>query len=147
MKILSRASLRVVLGAAIAAYGLASLPPVGAAAFLKLGLVAPAGEATRLAPLWAATSWLQMAANVAVAVLFVLVGWRLIRARAALGLYLLAVLLDAALWWVAQSSDAYQLAFTAGEMQLDYDIVVGLLAAGVLTWWLERRPASQTSAV
>lgn len=137
--------LRIALGAVVAAYGLFSLFPIATNAAFKLGLLHPGEAQARLIPLWSATSWFQLAVWAAVVGVFVVVGWRLIRGRAALGLYLLAVVLDTALWWVMQSGDAYQQAFTAGELQMDYDLLLGMLAAGVAIWRIERQPREQAT--
>ena len=138
--------LRVALGAVVAAYGLFCLFPIATNAAFKLGLLHAGGDEARLIPLWTATSWLQLAIWAAVVAVFIAVGWRLIRGQAALGLYVVAVLLDAGLWWVMQSSDAYQQAFTPAELQMDYDMLLGRIIAGVLIWWVERRPDARATA-
>ena len=140
------AHLRIALGAVVAAYGLVSLIPIAANGAFKLGLLHPSGAQARLIPLWSATSWFQLGVWAAVVAVFIVVGWRLIRGRAALGLYVLAVLLNTALWWIMQSGDAYQQAFTPGELQTDYDLLLATIAAGVAIWRIERRPGEQATA-
>jgi hypothetical protein len=142
---LRMAHLRLVLGVVVGAYGLFCLFPIGANVAFRLGW-RPTGDEARLIPLWAATSWVQLVVWAAVVALFLTVGWRLVRGRPALRLYLRALALDTALWWVMQSGAAYQLVFTPGELQMDYDILLGMIAAGLLIWWVERRPPVEAAS-
>ena len=145
MKLLRIAHLRIGLGAVIAAYGLFCYFPIASNAAYKLGALHPSGDLVRLAPLWQSTSWFLLAVWAAVVTLFLVVGWRLVRDRQTLVLYVVAVLLHTAIWWVMQSSDAYQQAFNPAELQLDYDMLLGMLAAGAMIWWLEGRAGAHAT--
>jgi hypothetical protein len=140
MKILRIIHLRIALGVIVGAYGLFCLFPIGTNAAYKLGLLHPAGEVARMVPLWEATSWPQLMVWAAVVALFLVVGWRLVRGQPAFRLYLMAFVLDAALWWFMQSAEAYQQVFTPAELQMDYDMLLGMAVAALAIWWLERRP-------
>lgn len=135
--------LRIATGAMAAGYGLFSLAPIAADAAYKLDLFTPRGEATRIVPLWDATPWWQLGASAGVAGIFLLIGWRLVRGRSALGFYVVALFANAALWWAVQSSTAYQQVFTQAELQLDYALLLATAVFGVLIWWLERKPAAE----
>ncbi|MDB5475311.1 MAG: hypothetical protein JWP49_822 [Phenylobacterium sp.] len=139
--------LRIAVGVVVGLYGLFCLFPIGANAAWKLGLIHPAdGHAARLVPLWAATSWPQLIVWAAVVALFPVVGWRLVRGRPAFRLYLTAFVLDAALWWFMQSAEAYQQVFTPAELQMDYDMLLGMAVAALAIWWVERRPGAEAAS-
>jgi len=139
--------LRIALGFVVGAYGVFCLFPIVANALYKAGrMPAPAGEAARMIPLWDATPWWQLAAWTAIVALFLLVAVRLIRGRPAFGLYLLAIAADGALWWVMHASEAYQLAFTPAEAQLDYATLAAMILVAVLIWLAERRAAPRPAS-
>jgi len=139
--------LRIAVGAVVAAFGLFSLFPVATDVLYKAGALAkPAGEAAGMTALWAATPWWQLGASAAVAALFLAIGWRLVRRRPALGLYVAALVADAVLWWIMHSAAAYQQVFTPTEVQIDYDIVLAVAVAGALIWWVERRPMGEAAS-
>lgn len=134
--------LRVALGLLVGAYGVFCMFPIAANVLYKAGqMPAPTGEAARMVPLWEATAWWELAAWAALVALFLVIGFRLVRGRPALGLYVLAILADGALWWVMHAKEAYQQAFTPAELQADYATLFAMLLAGVLIWLAERRPA------
>jgi hypothetical protein len=139
--------LRIALGFVVGAYAVFCLFPIAANALYKTGrMPAPTGEAARMAPLWEATPWWQLAVWTAIVALFLLVAVRLIRGRAALGLYLLAIVADGALWWVMHAGEAYQQAFTPAELQLDYASLAAMILVAVLIWLAERRPAPRPAS-
>jgi hypothetical protein len=134
--------LRIALGFVVGAYGVFCMFPIVANALYKAGrLPTPTGEAARMVPLWQATPWWQLAAWTGIVALFLLVAVRLIRSRAAFGLYVLAIVADGALWWVMHAGEAYQQAFTPAELQLDYVTLAAMVLVAVLIWLAERRPA------
>jgi hypothetical protein len=138
--------LRIAVGVIVGLYGLFCLFPIATNAAWKLGLMHPAGgDAARMVPLWAATSWPQLAVWAAVVALFLVVGWRLVRGQPAFRLYLVTFVLDAGIWWFMQSGDAYQQVFTPAELQMDYDMLLGMAVAGLLIWWVERRTPVETA--
>jgi hypothetical protein len=140
MKILRIAHVRVALAGLVGAYGLSSLVPVAANALYKLGAISdPGAEAAQRVALWAATPWWQLGFSAAMAALFLTVAWRLVRGRPALGLYVAALFGNAVVWWVMHSAAAYQQVFAPAEVQMDYDIMLGMAVAGAAIWWLERR--------
>jgi hypothetical protein len=139
--------LRIALGFVVGAYGVFCIFPIAANALYKAGqMPAPGGEAARMVPLWEATPWWQLAVWAAIVALFMLVAVRLIRGRAALGLYLLAIVADRALWWVMHAGEAYQQAFTPAELQLDYVTLAAMVLVAVLIWVAERRPAPRPAS-
>lgn len=131
--------LRVIVGVLVAAYGFYCLFPIATNAAYKLGVLHPAGETLRLMSLWEATPWWQLALWSVVCGLYLVSAVRLARGHGALGLYVAALMLDAARWWLMQSSTAYQEIFTEAELQLDYVLLLGIALAGVTIWWLEKR--------
>ena len=139
--------LRIALGVVVGAYGLYCLFPLLSNAAYKLGyLHRLTGDAARVVPLWEATPWWQLAVWLAVLILFAVAGWRLIRGRSAFRLYAVTIVLDAALWWVFQSSAAYRQVFTQAELQLDYYSLGAMLLVGGLIWRVERTPGQTAAA-
>jgi hypothetical protein len=139
--------LRMALGVLVGAYGVFCLFPIGANALYKAGqMPSPAGDAARMVPLWQATSWWELAVWTGVVVLFLVIGLRLLRGWPAFGLYLVALAVDGALWWVMHASEAYQQAFTPAELQMDYVMLAGMALVGVLIWVAERRPAPHAAS-
>jgi hypothetical protein len=133
---------RMALGVVVGAYGVFSLFPIVANVLYKAGqMPAPTGDAARMVPLWEATAWWELAVWTAVVALFLVIGFRLVRGRPALGLYLLTLIADGALWWVMHAKEAYQRAFTPAELQADYVVLAAMALVGVLIWFAERRPA------
>ncbi|HEV2532705.1 hypothetical protein [Phenylobacterium sp.] len=131
--------LRLALGVVVGAYGLFCLFPIVTNVAYKAGAMPhPDGDGARMAPLWAATPWWQLGVWAAIVGLFLAIAWRLIRGRPALGLYLVALVSDTALWWIMHSGAAYQQVFTPAEVQLDYDTVLGMAVVGAAIWWVER---------
>jgi len=135
--------LRIAVGVLVAAYGLFCLYPILTNALFKLGALHPAGEALRLTPLWDATPWWQLALWTAIVSLYGATAVRLVRGQPALGFYVVALFLDAARWWLMQSSTAYQQVFTPAELEFDYVLLLGTALAGVTIWWIEKRPPTE----
>jgi len=139
--------LRIAVGAVVGAFGLFSLFPIVTNVLYKLGAMPhPAGDAARMVPLWVATPWWQLGASAAIAALFLTIGWRLVRGRPALGLYVAAMVADTVLWWIMHSAAAYQQVFTPIEVQMDYDMLLGAAVAGAVIWWVERRPLGEPAS-
>jgi hypothetical protein len=139
--------LRMALGLVVGAYGVFCLFPIAANALYKAGqMPPPAGEAARMVPLWAATAWWELALWTAIVALFLVTGFRLVRGRPALGLYLVVIVANGALWWVMHAKEAYQRAFTTAELQTDYVMLVATVVVGVLIWLAERRPAAHPAS-
>jgi hypothetical protein len=137
---LRRGHLRIALGVLVGAYGLSNLLPIASNVAYKAGAMGqPTGEMARMVPLWEATAWWQLGLWTAVAALLMLVAWRLVRGRPALGLYVATLAADAVLWWLMQSGAAYQQVFTPADLQMDYDMLLAMAVVGVLIWWAERR--------
>jgi len=141
------AHLRIGLGVLVGAYGLSNLAPIGSNALYKAGgLRNPPADLARMVPLWEATPWWQLAVWTGIVALLLVVAWRLIRGRTALGLYVLGLLAQTAFWWVMHAGAAYQQAFTPAELQMDYDMLLAIALVGVLIWWTERRPLGETAS-
>ena len=114
------------------------LPLIGYAAF-KLGLIHPvSGPAARMIPVWVETPWWQLAVWSACVAGLLVAAWRLIRRRATVGLYLLAILTNAGLQWVMLRGPHARRLF-ASSTRFDYDRLALLLAVGALIWWVEQR--------
>ena len=90
-------------------------------------------------PLFQATPWWQVAASALVTAFLLATAWRLIRGRPALLWYAVALAAEFCVWWATQQLPAYQQAFSPSELQVDYYILMGMLAAAVAIWWTERR--------
>jgi hypothetical protein len=140
MKILRIAHVRVVLAGLVGAYGLSNLVPIAANVLYKAGAMPHLGaEAAQRIELWTATPWWQLGVWTAIVAMFLAVAWRLLRGRPALGLYVAALVGDTVRWWIMHSAAAYQQVFSPTEVQMDYDIILGMAAVGAAIWWLERR--------
>jgi hypothetical protein len=133
---------RILLGVVSICWGLWSLVPVVSTAAYKLGQLPDSAEVHRLIPLFQATPWWMVAVWLAEIALYLVAGWRLIRGRPALRVFIAAVAIGAALWWIMSRTPQYQQAFTPAELQLDYWIFAveaALIAAIALVE--RRRPA------
>ena len=147
MKMLRIAHLRIGLGVLVGAYGLSNILPITSNVLYKAGTLGqPRGDMARMAPLWEATAWWQLGLWTAVVALLMLVAWRLLRGRHALGLYVATLTADAALWWVMQSGAAYQQVFSPADVQMDYDMLLAMAVVGVLIWWVERRAGARAAS-
>ncbi|MDB5494718.1 MAG: hypothetical protein JWP86_2055 [Phenylobacterium sp.] len=147
MKILRIANLRIGLGVLVGVYGLSNLLPIASNVAYKAGALGqPTGAMARMVALWDATAWWQLGLWTAVVAVLMLVAWRLVCGRPALGLYVATLAADAALWWVMQSGAAYQQVFTPADVQMDYDMLLAMAVVGVLIWWVERRPGATAAS-
>jgi peptidoglycan/LPS O-acetylase OafA/YrhL len=134
--------LRVLLALAVIGQALSSFFPLLGAALYKSGQVHVAsGPAARMAPLWAATPWWQLAIWLVGILLLLVVAWRLIRRRPALGLYAAAIVISTGLNWVMQNGAAYREVFRDAPAGFDFARLVILLLGGALIWWVEQQPA------
>lgn len=131
--------LRWVLGALVLAYaGLSGLIAVMTAAY-KLGkLKTVPADVQRMIPLWEATPWWQLAVWGVVVLLLLAAALRLFRGGRAFGVFALAVIAEAGLWWVMHKLPAYNAAFTPAELKMDPYILGGLVVGTLLIWVTER---------
>ena len=131
--------LRWVLGALVLAYaGMCGLM-AGMNALHKLGrLTTVPAEMQRMVPLWDATPWWQLAVWGAVTLLLLVTAMRLFNGGKALGVFVLAIAGEVAVWWFMHKLPAYSTVFTKAELQYDYYTWGAMAAIAVLIWLTER---------
>jgi hypothetical protein len=135
--------LRWVLGALVALWSLMNLLNVGMTGLHKLGKLPPLPEAEqRLVPLMEATPLWMLGLWGLFTLLLIMTAWRLFTGGRALGVYLLALGVHVALWWVMHRMPAYSAAFTPEEMSWDYYILAGEAVVALLIWLTGRRKAA-----
>src|SRR4029078_10156514 len=104
--------LRVLLAMAVVLQALSSFFPLLGNALYKFGRTEIAsGPAARMAPLWAATPWWQLAVWLLGVLLLLVVAWRVIRRRPALGVYAAAIAISLGLNWLMQNGTVYREVF------------------------------------
>ena len=138
---------RLALGALLGLYVLLGLYHMGVTVGHKAGLLTSLpGDAARVVPLMNALAWWQVAVWVVAIVAYAIAAWRLLRGGKALVPYLVAFVLDPAVWLIVKSGAVYNQVFSASEQQMDYYIMGALLVGLVLTWWTERGSAPSAAA-
>jgi hypothetical protein len=138
--------LRVLIAIAVVIQALSSFFPLLGNVLYKSGQVQIAsGPAARMAPLWAATPWWQLAIWLLGILLLLVVAWRIIRRRPALGLYAAAIVISMGLNWIMQHGAVYREVFRDAPAGFDFARLVILLLGGALIWWVEQQPAKAAS--
>ena len=137
---------RLVLGVLVALYAAMGLYNFGTTIAVKGGMMALPASMARYAPLVEAVAWWQVIALIVTLLIYLVAAWRLLRGGKAFAPYLVAFLLDTALWLYAKTMPAYQQVFTTADQQIEYGMM-GTVAVGLLiTWWTERSSAPAPSA-
>ena len=131
--------LRWVLGALVLAYAGLSGLIAGMTALHKLGkLKMVPAEMQRMVPLWEATPWWHLAVWGLTALLLLVSAWRLFTGGKALGVFVLAIAMDIATWWIMHKLPAYQTVFTKAELTYDYYTIGALVLVALLIGATER---------
>jgi hypothetical protein len=137
---------RMVLGVLVGLYSLMGLYHVVSTISHKTGMNLAIPGAAEMAGLMDAIAWWQVAVFAVASVAYGIAAWRLLRGGKALIPYAAAFVLDTVAWMALKGTAAYQAAFTAQELQMDYYIMGVLLLGLVLTWWTERDNAPSPAA-
>jgi len=139
--------LRVLIAIAVVLQALSSFFPLLGNVLYKSGQTQMAsGPAARMAPLWAATPWWQLAVWFLGILLLLVVAWRVIRRRPALGFYVAAIAISTGLNWLMQNGPVYREVFREAPIGFDFARLVILLLGGALIWWVEQHPAKARPA-
>jgi hypothetical protein len=134
--------LRVLIAVAVILQALSSFFPLLGNVLYKSGQAHIAsGPAARMAPLWAATPWWQLAVWLLGVLLLLVAAWRLVRRRPALGFYAAAIVINTGLNWIMQHGTVYREVFRDAPAGFDFARLVILLLGGALIWWVEQQPA------
>ena len=140
--------LRVLIAIAVVIQALSSFFPLLGNALYKSGQVQIAsGPAARMAPLWAATPWWQLAVWLLGILLLLAVAWRMIRRRPALVLYVAAITISMGLNWLMQNGAVYREVFRDAPAGFDFARLAVLVLGGALIWWVEQQPAKPAPPV
>ena len=137
---------RLVLGVLVALYAVMGLYNFGVSAAVKAGAMALPQPMAKYAPLVEAIAWWQIVALVVMLAIYLAAAWRLLRGGKAFAPYLVAVVLDTALWLYAKTMPAYQQVFTAADQQIEYALMGAVVAGLLVTWWSERTSAPTAAA-
>jgi len=136
---------RVLIAVAVVIQALSSFFPLLANVLYKSGRVEIAsGSAARMAPLWAATPWWQLAVWLLGILLLLAVAWRMIQRRPALGLYFAAITITLGLNWIMHNGVVYREVFSDAPAGFDLARLVVLLLGGALIWWVEQQPSTRS---
>jgi len=139
--------LRVLIAIAVVIQALSSFFPLLGNVLYKSGQVQIAsGPAARMAPLWAATPWWQLAVWTVGILLLLVVAWRMIRSRPALALYVAAIVISMGLNWLMQNGAVYREVFRDAPAGFDFARLAVLVLGGGLIWWVEQQPAKTAPA-
>ena len=139
--------LRVLIAVAVVIQALSSSFPLLANVLYKTGRTELAtGPAARMAPLWAATPWWQLAIWFLGILLLLVVAWRVIRRRPALRFYAAAIVISTGVTWLMQNGAVYREVFREAPQGFDFARLVILLLGGALIGWVEQPPAKAASA-
>jgi hypothetical protein len=122
------------------AYGLINIVPLVVTYGAKAGWLPLPNDMPELARLVDVVAWWQAVVWLTVIILYFMVAWRLIRRRAALGIFVLAYLTDLLRWVPMRAMKVYAQTFTAAELEERYIAFGVLLLIGAAIWWIERRP-------
>ena len=137
---------RLVLGVLVALYAVMGLYNFGVSAAVKAGAMALPQPLARYAPLVEAIAWWQIVALVVMLAIYLAAAWRLLRGGKAFAPYLVAVVLDTALWLYAKTMPAYQQVFSPADQQMEYAVMGAVVAGLLVTWWSERTQAPTAAA-
>ena len=137
---------RLVLGVLVALYAAMGLYNFGMTIAVKGGMMALPASMAKYAPLVEAVAWWQVIALTVVLLIYLAAAWRLLRGGKAFIPYLIAVVLDTALWLYAKTMPAYQQVFTAADQQMEYAVMGAVVAGLLVTWWSERTQAPTAAA-
>ena len=139
--------LRVLLAMAVLLQALSSFFPLLGNALYKFGRVEIAtGPAARMAPLWAATPWWQLAVWALGILLLLAAAWRLVRRRPALVLYVAAMAISMGLNWLMQNGAVYREVFRDAPAGFGFARLAILVLGGALIWWVEQQPDKAVAA-
>ena len=139
--------LRVLIAIAVVIQALSSFFPLLGNVLYKSGSMNLAsGPAARMAPLWSATPWWQLAIWLAGILLLLAAAWRLVRRRPALGLYAAAIAINLGLTWLMQNGAVYHEVFRDAPAGFDVARLVILVLGAALIWWVEQQPAKPAPA-
>ncbi|MDO9223103.1 MAG: hypothetical protein Q7U20_05235 [Caulobacter sp.] len=131
--------LRWVLGALVLAYGAMCVLMAGLNLAYKLGKLATVpADLQRMVPLWEATQMWHLALFGVGGLLLLMTAWRLFTGGKALGVFILAIVVEVAVWWFMHNLPAYQTVFTKAELQYDYYTWGTMAVVAVLIWLTER---------
>ena len=137
---------RLVLGVLVALYAAMGLYNFGMTIAVKGGTMALPASMAKFAPLVEAVAWWQVIALTVVLLIYLAAAWRLLRGGKAFMPYLIAVVLDTALWLYAKTMPAYQQVFTPADQQMEYAVMGAVVVGLVITWWTERTPSPSAAA-
>ena len=132
---------RLVLGVLVALYAAMGLYNFGMTIAVKGGMMALPDSMAKYAPLVEAVAWWQVIALIVTLLIYLVAAWRLLRGGKAFAPYLVAFLLDTALWLYAKTMPAYQQVFTPADQQMEYAVMGAVVVGLLVTWWSERTPA------
>ncbi len=115
-----------------------AIVPIKAVCY-KYGLYHPSGMELKYLPLINATPVWQWGLLILASLIFLIAAWRLVsQPRAAFGPFVLAALVELVAWGIAKMGKAYNAAFTADELKLDY-YIWGAVAVMALIYFLFSR--------
>ena len=139
--------LRILIAIAVVIQALSSFFPLLGNVLYKSGRTEIAsGPAERMAPLWAATPWWQLAVWFLGILLLLVVAWRMIRRRPALGIYVAAIAISFGLNWLMQQGAVYREVFRDAPAGFGFARLVILVLGGALIWWVEQQPTKAPPA-
>lgn len=137
---------RLVLGVLVAVYAVTGLYNFGVSAAVKAGAMALPQSMAKFAPLVEAIAWWQIVALMVMLAIYLTAAWRLLRGGKAFAPYLVAVVLDTALWLYAKTMPAYQQVFSPADQQMEYAVMGAVVVGLLVTWWSERTQAPTAAA-
>ena len=137
---------RLVLGVLVALYAAMGLYNFGMTIAVKGGTMALPASMAKFAPLVEAVAWWQVIALTVVLLIYLAAAWRLLRGGKAFMPYLIAVVLDTALWLYAKTMPAYQQVFSPADQQMEYAVMGAVVVGLLVTWWSERTQAPTAAA-
>ena len=137
---------RLVLGVLDALYAAMGLYNFGMTIAVKGGMMALPASMAKYAPLVEAVAWWQVIALIAALLIYLVAAWRLLRGGKAFAPYLVAVVLDTALWLYAKTMPAYQQVFTPADQQMEYAVMGAVVVGLLIAWWSERTPSPTAAA-
>jgi branched-subunit amino acid ABC-type transport system permease component len=132
---------RIALGVLLGLYALMGLFNFGTGAAVKSGAMALPASMAKYGPLIEALAWWQVIALIVTMLIYLVAAWRLIRGGKALILYLVAVVIDTALWLYAKTMPVYGEVFTPAELQMEYAFMGAVVVGFLIVWWTERSSA------
>jgi len=129
---------RWALGVLVGLYALTALYHMVLTVGHKTGMAMSLPGAADMGGLMDAIAWWQVVVFLLAVIGYGVAAFRLLRGGKALVPYAAALVLDAIGWLTIRSTAAYQSAFSAEQLQMDYYVMGALLIGLALVWWTER---------